>query len=229
MSNTDSFIDEVSQEVRKDRLYGYARRYGWIAVVVVLAIVGGTAWREWNASAQRAQAQAFGDAVLAALDRNDPAARAAALAAIPAAGDQAAVLGLMRATDPATDRAAALAALDEVAAIQDLRPKYRDLAILRRAIVGGAEVPVADRRAALEGIAAPGAPYRTLAQEQLALLMVEEGRTADAIAAYLALRQDQEATQGLRARADQMIVALGGTVPAAPAPAPAAAPAPADG
>jgi hypothetical protein len=213
VSNNESFIDEVTEEVRKDRLYGYARRYGWIAVVLVLGIVGGTAWREWTNAEARATAEAFGDGILDALDLGAPADRAAALAAIPASGEQAAVLGLMRASDPASDRAAALAALDEVAAIPGLRPKYRDLAILRRAILGR-ETPVADRRAALDGIAAPGAPYRTLAQEQLALLLAEEGRTAEAIDAFLALRQDQEATQGLRARADQMIVALGGEVPA---------------
>jgi hypothetical protein len=215
VSNNESFIDEVTEEVRKDRLYGYARRYGWIAGVLVLGIVGGTAWREYSNAQTRASAEAFGDSILDALDLGAPEDRAAALAAIPAGGEQAAVLGLMRASDPTTDRAAALAALDGVAAIPDLRPKYRDLAILRRAIIGGTTVPLADRRAALEGIAAPGAPYRTLAQEQLALLLVEEGRTDDAITAYLALRQDQEATQGLRARVDQMIVALGGDVPAA--------------
>jgi hypothetical protein len=214
VSNNESFIDEVTEEVRKDRLYGYVRRYGWIAVVLVLGIVGGTAWREWTNAQARALAQGFGDSILDALDLGAPEDRALALAAIPASGEQAAVLGLMRASDPATDRAAALAALDEVAAIPDLRPKYRDLAILRRAIIGGGDVPLADRRAALEGIAAPGAPYRTLAQEQLALLLVEEGKADEAIAAYLALRRDQEATQGLRARADQMIVALGGEVPA---------------
>jgi hypothetical protein len=220
VSNNESFIDEVTEEVRKDRLYGYARRYGWIAVVVVLGIVGGTAWREWTGAQARASAEAFGDGILDALDLGAPEDRVAALAAIPAGGEQAAVLGLMQGSDPAADRAAALTSLDAVIAIPDLRPKYRDLAILRRTIIGGAEVPAADRRAALEGIAAPGAPYRTLALEQLALLLVEEGRTEEAITAYLALRQDEEATQGLRARADQMIVALGGEVPvgaAAPA------------
>ena len=43
MSETDSFIDEVNEEVRRDRLYAALRRYGWIAIVAVLAIVGGAA------------------------------------------------------------------------------------------------------------------------------------------------------------------------------------------
>ena len=44
MSNPDSFIREVTEEVRRDRLYGYVRRYGWIAALLVLLVVGGAAW-----------------------------------------------------------------------------------------------------------------------------------------------------------------------------------------
>ena len=44
MSNSETFIDEVTEEVRKDQLFGYIRKYGWIAVLAVLAIVGGTAF-----------------------------------------------------------------------------------------------------------------------------------------------------------------------------------------
>ena len=40
MSDTDSFIDEVNEEVRRDRFYGLLRRYGWIAVVAVVGVVG---------------------------------------------------------------------------------------------------------------------------------------------------------------------------------------------
>jgi hypothetical protein len=85
--------------------------------------------------------------------------------------------------------------------------------VLRGVIVAGADVPLAERRTRLASIAAAGRPYRALANEQLALLLIEEGKPADAITAFLALRQDMEASQGLRARADQMIVALGGIVP----------------
>ena len=119
----------------------------------------------------------------------------------------------MLSTDPVTDKVGTLKALDEVAATEGLAPKYRDLAVLRGVIVAGADVPLTDRRKSLEGIAVAGRPYRTLANEQLALLLIEEGKADAAITAFLALRQDLEASQGLRARADQMIVALGGTVP----------------
>ena len=53
MSNSETFIDEVTEEVRKDQLFGYMRKYGWIAVLAVLAIVGGTAFSELRKPARQ--------------------------------------------------------------------------------------------------------------------------------------------------------------------------------
>lgn len=212
MSNPDSFIDEVTEEVRRDRLYAVFRRYGWIAVVLVALTVGGAAWTEWSKAQARAQAQVFGDAVLGALDANDPGARRAALEKVAATGEQTAVLNLLIASDPSENRDATLAALDKAAADASLPQIYRDLATLRRVIVAGADMPAAERKAALDAIAPPGRAFRTLALEQMAYLMVEAGESEDAIAAFRALTEDQEAPDGLRERASQMIMALGGTV-----------------
>ncbi|MEM8732099.1 MAG: hypothetical protein AAGF79_19470, partial [Pseudomonadota bacterium] len=82
MSNTDSFIDEVTEEVRKDRLYGLARKYGWIAILAVVLIVAGAAWNEYNKSRTQAAAEALGDGITAALAANDAAGRALALQSI---------------------------------------------------------------------------------------------------------------------------------------------------
>lgn len=210
MSNPDSFIEEVTEEVRRDRLFGLLRRYGWIPVILVLGVVGGTAWTEWQKAQARDGARAFGDAVLAALDAETPAARSAALATVPAEGGQAAVLRLLLASDPAQDRAGALGALQALSEDTSLPQTYRDLATLRRIVLAGADLPLADRRATLDTLAAPGRPFRPLALEQLAYLAVEAGDTAAAITQLRSLSQDQEAPAGLRRRAAQMIMALGG-------------------
>jgi hypothetical protein len=128
-------------------------------------------------------------------------------------GSQAAVKALMLASDPAADKAGALAALDVLIADATQPQLYRDLAVVRRVMVAGADSPLADRRAALESIAAPGRAFRTLAQEQLAYLLIEDGKKDEAIAALAALMQDQEAPVSLKRRAGQMITALGGTPP----------------
>lgn len=219
MSNNDSFIDEVTEEVRRDRLFAIFRKYGWIGIVLVLGIVGGAAYSEWQKARAEARAEGFGDAVLDAMDLGAPEDRKAAIAAIPADGTEISLKALMLAADPITDKAGTLAALDGLIADKTQPQLYRDLASLRRVIAAGPDMPVADRRASLTAIAGPGAAFRPLAAEQLAYLLVEEGKPDEAIAAFTALLSDQEAPQGLRARAGQMITALGGELPAGQPPA----------
>ena len=216
MSNTDSFIDEVSEEVRKDQLFGYMRKYGWIAVLVVLVVVGGTAFSELRKSQATNTAQAAGDEILTALEMDDDAERAAALAAIEATGGAGAVSGLLAASNltETGDIEGAVAALEAVAMDQDAPQVYRDLAALKAVMVQGDTLPVEDRRAMLAGLAAPGSTFRLIAQEQLALLNVEAGDTNTAIEQFSAIAQDAEVTQGLRERAFSMIVALGGDIDA---------------
>ncbi len=209
MSNPDSFIDEVTEEVRRDRLFAAFRKYGWIGVVLVLMVVGAAGWREYVGARDAARAQAFGDALIDALDMGE--ARAAAVRDVPAAGSQLALRALVVSADAAADKAAALEALAAIEKDAAQPQIYRDLASLRRTMLAGSDVPLADRRAALEGLSARS--FGLLAREQLAYLLIEEGKTDDAIAALILLVQDQAAPSGLIARASQAIVALGGTLP----------------
>ena len=213
MSNPDSFVDEVTDAVRRDKLFAAFRKYGWIGVLLVVLIVGGAAYNEWQKSSAAARAQAFGDAALGALEQTEAAARETALAAIPADGDQRAVQALLVAGNLEGDKAASLAALDALIADATVAQVYRDLAVLRRVALAGAEQPIADRRTALQAVAVPGRPFRTLAEEQLAYLLIEEGQTEAALTALTALVQDQESPGAMRRRLGDVITALGGTVP----------------
>ncbi|MBR9766254.1 MAG: hypothetical protein GYB53_22750 [Rhodobacteraceae bacterium] len=210
MSQTDSFIDEVNEEVRRDRLYGLLRRYGWIAVVAVLAIVGGAAWNEWQKAREQARAEAFGDAVLDALDEPESDARIAALDAVPAeTPGQAALAAFLASSEAAAgaeDPERAAAALDGL----QLDGIYGDIAAFKKLILEAGVMPAEDRREGFRSLAAPGNPLRLLAEEQIALTHVEEGATDEAVKVLQSILDDAEVTQGLRQRASQLIVALGG-------------------
>ena len=219
MSNPDSFIEEVTEEVRRDRLFAAFRKYGWIGGLIVVAIVGGAAWSEWQKSQASTRAQGFGDALMEALDTGGEVERREALEAVSATGSQAAIKALMLAGDVTGDKAAALAALDGLAADASQPEIYRDLAVLRRVMLAGTDQPLAERRAALDGISAAGRAFRPLAAEQLAYLLIEEGKRDEAIAALSVLMQDQDAPQALQGRVAQVITALGGALPKAAAPA----------
>lgn len=215
MSNPESFIDEVTDELRRDRLYATMRRWGWLAVLAVLLLVGGAAWMEWSRSREAARAQAFGDALLAALDAPDARARRSALAEVtPDGGEQATVLALLEASAALEgengDVAAARAQLLELAEQPGLSRTYRDLALTKAMLAGGTGDAARDATI-LEELAAPGAPFRTLAVELQAHAALAAGDEATAVTLLRALSQDAEATQTLRRRALQMIVALGAT------------------
>lgn len=214
MSDTDSFIEEVSEEVRRDRLFAFFRRYGWIAVTIVVLLVGGAAVREYLLARDRAAAEALGDQLLSALQLEDPAERASALSEISAQGDAAAVISMLTAAGDMDndEQGQAIAQLEAIALQADLPQRYRDLAALKRILLLGDELSVDERRVALSGLAAPGAPYRLLAEEQIALIEAQSGDAEAAIARLRAIIADQNATQGLQSRASDVIFALGGTV-----------------
>ncbi len=211
MSESDSFIDEVTEEVRRDKLFAFFRRYAWAGVALVALVVGGTAWVEWRKHVTGAQAEAFGDAIVAASAGADAEARAKALASVPVKGPEATVLSQILAAEQLAsgDRAAAVAALDAVAGTDGYPARMRMLARLKSVLLQGAEMDPAARDAALAELAAPGAPFRVLAMEQQAMVLVAAGKRDEAIALLRQLLQDADATQALRARVGQLMVALG--------------------
>ncbi|WP_069299793.1 tetratricopeptide repeat protein [Neptunicoccus sediminis] len=216
MSDSDSFIEEVTEEVRRDQLYKYVRRYGWIAVVLVVGAVGVTGFLEWQKASLAADAQARGDQFAAALDADDPAARAEALAALTAnSGPAAVIVELRRAAElaEAGDVDGAVAAYDGVAN-SAAGPVYTELARLKSVILQGTAMDAAARQAELESLAAPGAIYRPLALEQQAISALAADDKDTAIALYAELVQDSESTDALRNRASQVLVALDAEIPA---------------
>ena len=213
MSDTDSFINEVTEEVRREKLYGYLRRYGWIAVAAVLLLVGGAAFNEYRNAQSRAAAEATGDALLAALSINNEAERAEAMAGINADGPSAAVALLLRAStqQEAGDLDGAAATLNSVATNGDLPEMYRDLAAFKAAMLPVGDV--ASRQANLEALAAPGRPFSLLAQEQLAYIALGAGDQDGAMEILRRIEEDAAVTRGLRERVQTLMVALGEPLP----------------
>lgn len=214
MSDTDSFIDEVTEEVRRDRMFAILKRYGWIAVVVIVAIVGGAAYNEYRKASETAAAERLGDDIIASLAADDPAGRAAALGEIgPDTSGGAAVVDFLTASalinsDQTED---AIALLDRIATTGDLPRIYRDIAAFKALTLQTESLAVDDLRLRFEALAQPGAPLRLLAQEQLALIDISQGADTAAVDRLQEIVLDAETGAALRQRASQLIVALGGT------------------
>ncbi len=206
-NQSDTFIDEVTEELRRDRLYGAMRRYGWIVVLVIVAVVGFTAWREYERAQDRTAAEAWGDAILAAEAENDPAA---VLAVDPrgSAGRQA-LTGLL-AAGTESDPDARAQALQGVA---DAQPDsvLGELAQLKLVMTQGAQMDAAERDAILTRLSRAGAPFELLALEQKAVALVGAGRPEDAITLIRQIQDKDGLTEALRRRLSEMMIALGET------------------
>ena len=205
MSDTDSFIDEVTEEVRRDRLFGYFRRYGWIPAVIIFALVGGTAYNEWSKAQVAQVAQARGDALLDALQLEDEAKQAAALSAI-AREDGDTLVAKLLAAGVQADQAADL--LRSVAA-DATQPQYiRDLARLKMASTDGV-LTLDEAAAILAELSEPGGVYRNVATELLVAVELQRGDTAAALKLLQAHVQDAEASSEQIQRMGELIEALG--------------------
>jgi hypothetical protein len=205
MSDTDSFIDEVTEEVRRDRLFGSFRRYGWIAAVMILGLVGGTAFNEWSKSAAAQVAQARGDALLDALDMEDDVASIAALIEISAQEGGDVVASFLAA---GADQSQAASLLGAIAANTD-QPEYiRDLARLKVATTPDA-VSQGEAVLILTDLATAGGLYRNAATEMLVAIELERGNVDAAVSLLQAHIQDAQATQEQIQRMAELLVALG--------------------
>ena len=213
MSESDSFIDEVSDEVRREKLFKVFKKYGWILVLVVLGIVGGTAYNEWSKSKNQTQARRVGDLMLAAEKDND----VSALAPIADSGTANAILARLQQANilvEAGDTSAALDVLKVVANDLEASVVYTDLAWLKIVMLDGENMAEGERNGAYDRLTAPNAPYRLLALEQRAMQYIRDGDINAAKSELAAILVDPAVTPGLRSRVQQLMVALGGDLEA---------------
>ena len=205
MSDTDSFIDEVTEEVRRDRLFGYFRRYGWVPAVIILALVGGTAYSEWSKSVVAQAAQIKGDALLDALDLQDEPESISALSSIVVQEDTDVVASFLLA---GLDQSLASELLTAITENMD-QPKYiRDLARLKLAATPDA-ASKDEAVSILTDLSAPGGLYRNAATEILVALELQRGNRDVALLLLQSHVQDSGATQAQVQRMGELIVALG--------------------
>ncbi|MEM6905023.1 MAG: tetratricopeptide repeat protein [Pseudomonadota bacterium] len=211
MSNTDSdnFIQEVTEEVERDRMNRQLKKWGPLVGAGALALVGIFAIWEWQKTQAREAAEDIG-AILLSEDLADPTQAETAVAALEGPPAMLAALRLAEAQLAAGNIDAAVETYLGVGADPAVPPAYGDLAILRAARIQATDQDPNGVIATLEPIAAEGRPYRLLAQEMIATLKLNLGETAEAHEMLNAILADETRTGGLEARARQLLVSSGG-------------------
>jgi hypothetical protein len=213
-------FDEVEEDLRAERAEKLLKKYAWLLIAVVMAIIGGVSgWQLWNRheNQQDAAVAARYVAVQNALEQS-AAAKPAQLATLDQLAADAPegykTLARMRAAGLKADSGdlpGAVALWNAVAADPDADHLLRDLASLlatERELDHG---DPAELSARLKPLAEPGNPWSTLAREQLAMLDLRQGKLDDARDILRTLSSDLESPPGLRGRAAALMAGFGPT------------------
>lgn len=208
-NQNDSFIDEVTEDLRRDWLFQLFRRYGWIALALILLLVGGVVYREYSQARERKVAEAWGDAVLMAAASGDPAA---ILRVDPQGSeDRRALAGLLAAAGwvESGSRDASAEALQTVVGQPQADSILHDLAEFKLVLLTGPAMDPSERDAMLTRLSRAGGPFELLALEQKAVALVEAGRVEDAVTLIRQIQQKDGLSESLRRRLSEMMIALG--------------------
>ena len=213
MSETDSFIAEVTEDVRRDRLFILFRRYGWIPALAIVAIVSGTAYNEWAKTLAETEAQNRGDRLLAALEIEDDEARKKEFNSI-SFEDSGNVAVAFLVAGMETDQSVEL--LEKISKDPNQSEYIRELGRLKLTMIPGA-VSTDEAVTILTTLSEPGNRYRAPAMELLIAVELQRGNKAEALALLQAHIQDAGTSRAQMQRMAELIVALGETPNLGPA------------
>lgn len=209
MSEADSFIQEVTEEVRQDRMFALWKRYAPYAIGGVALVVAAAAGWTWLKDQERREAEAQGQLFIAAESGGAEAYRALAETQEGLRG-AIARMRLGGALAAAGDRDGAAKAFEEAAAMAAGEREYADLARLEALRQTAPEMTPEALIAALEPLAADGAPYRALALELRAVAKLNAGDVEGARADLSALQSDPETSPETQSRAAQILLLIEG-------------------
>lgn len=206
---------EIDEELQQERVAKLWQRYGvWlvaVAVAVVIGVAGNVFWTRYSAQRQADRGDRY-EAAAALVSSDDPKKGAEAFATLADdAGAGYATLARMReaaALAKAGDTDAAIKTFDKAAA-EGTAP-YADLArvwAVRLQIATGEPSKLVEQ---LGPTLTVGNPWRPLAVETEAAIRLKAGDTAEATKLYKSLADDASTPSRLRARATEMVRALGG-------------------
>jgi len=222
-TSNESFLREVDENLRRDRMRDFAQRYGkWLIAAVVLFLAAIAGWLYWQdrqqqqAAAQSEQLSAiFTDIGSGRLNNAKPR-----LQALEGAGSDvvraSALLTQAAVALETNDRSTALAKYKALAQAGTPEP-YQQLGLVRATALEFDAIKPEEVIARLQPLAKRGEPWFGAAGELTAMAYLKQGQKQPAARMFAAIAADPTAPETLRSRAPQIAGTLGVDATAPPA------------
>ena len=214
--SSDTFLKEVEENYRRDRLRDFLRAYGkWLALGLVLLLAAVAGWIYWQNQKREAAAQESVElqSVFTDVGRGQTANVPQRLQSLEKSDSD-----VVRATAMLTsaamaleknDRSQALAKYRQLAGDDGMPQVYRDAATIRLTALEFDALQPQQVIARLEPLAKPGNPWFGSAGEMTALAHLRAGRKTEAGRIFAAIAADRQVPDTLRSRAVQIAGTLG--------------------
>ncbi len=213
---TETFVREVGENLRRDRLRDFGKKYaGWLiaAVVLFLGVSGG--WIYWQDYRTKQSEQAVDQLaqIYTALGKgqvqNAPA-RLDVLAKDRSEGVRAsAMFGRAVVAIQQDNTKLAIEKFREIAADKSLPASFRDLALIRQTALEFDSLKPEQVITRLEPLAKPDSPWFGSAGELTAMALIKQGKNAEAGRLFAAIAKNEEVPGSVRARSVQIASSLG--------------------
>jgi hypothetical protein len=213
----ETFLREVDENLRRDRLRDFARNNGrWLiaALVLFLAASGfGIWWQQHSRQRSEQEVEKLADTYRTIGNPNTITAGNQQLDQLSHSGSKAirasalfsrAVTALQQ-----NDTKLATAKFRDIAGDDSLPAPYRDLALIRQTALEFDQLSPQDVINRLQPLAKSGTPWFGTAGEMTGLALIKQGKKAEAGQMFAAIAKDKDVPDSVRQRAIQMASSLG--------------------
>ena len=215
-TTNEVFLREVDENLRRDQMEQFAKRYGkWLIVLVLLFVAAVGGYLYWQKK-QQEKATAQSEELMSIYNdigsgKTDAAKKK--LQPLETAGSDV-VRSLALLTEAAialdaNDRDTALAKYKTISADNDLPDPYRDLALVRATSLEFDKLKPEEVISRLEPITKPGNPWFGSAGELTAMAYIKQGHNDQAGRLFAAIAADKQVPDTIRSRAVQIAGTLG--------------------
>ncbi len=216
MANPESFLEEVAEEVRRDRLFKFFKKNGWIIAFVVLATLCASIAYEWRENSEISRAKTNGDLLTLALEKSQKGNLEVLLELLSdnspylrPSSDLMAVTKLYYAEllyNIDNDSSESMSVLKEIFSNESISTTLRQLAKIKYLLLFSGDNKV--KQDLIDELSSPGNHYRFLAQEHKVQTYLASGMSDEASRQIDILLNDLEVSEQQKRRLMDLKLAI---------------------